>query len=82
GEVLAASGDAADRVFLLAHGKVEKIGSGLYGDETELEVLADGAYFGDQSLVDGDAVWEYTARAVTACTLLTLSRADVFNLAE
>ncbi|MFD4276474.1 family 2B encapsulin nanocompartment shell protein [Streptomyces cyaneofuscatus] len=82
GEVLATSGDAADRVFLLAHGKVEKIGAGLYGDETELEVLADGAYFGDQSLVDGDAVWEYTARAVTACTLLTLSRADVFNLAE
>ncbi|RBL82709.1 Crp/Fnr family transcriptional regulator, partial [Streptomyces cavourensis] len=82
GEVLAASGDAADRVFLLAHGKVEKVGSGLYGDETELGVLADGAYFGDQSLVDGDAVWEYTARAVTACTLLTLSRADVLNLAE
>ncbi|MFJ4963754.1 family 2B encapsulin nanocompartment shell protein [Streptomyces sp. NPDC088729] len=82
GEVLAASGDAADRVFLLAHGKVEKIGSGLYGDETELGVLADGAYFGDRSLVDGDAVWEYTARAVTACTLLTLSRADVLNLAE
>ncbi|NDZ71730.1 cyclic nucleotide-binding domain-containing protein, partial [Streptomyces sp. SID10362] len=45
-------------------------------------VLADGAYFGDQSLVDGDAVWEYTARAVTPCTLLTLSRADVYNLAE
>lgn len=80
--MLAASGDAADRVYLLAHGKVEKIGSGLYGDETELGVLADGAYFGDQSLVDGDAVWEYTARTVTPCTLLTLSRADVYNLAE
>ncbi len=81
GEVIAASGDAADRVYLLAHGKVAKVGAS-YGNETDLGVLADGAYFGDQSLVDGDAVWEYTARAVTPCTLLTLSRADVYNLAE
>ncbi|MFE7751742.1 family 2B encapsulin nanocompartment shell protein [Streptomyces sp. NPDC057428] len=81
GEVLAASGDAADRVHLLAHGKIEKIGTGPYGDETVLGVLADGAYFGDQALIDGDATWEYTARAVTACTLLTLRRSDVLNLA-
>ncbi|MEV5681691.1 MULTISPECIES: family 2B encapsulin nanocompartment shell protein [unclassified Streptomyces] len=81
GEVLAASGDAADRVFLLAHGKVEKIGAGPYGDETVLGVLADGAYFGDRSLIDGDATWEFTARAVTPCTLLTLRRSDVHNLA-
>jgi len=81
GEVLAMSGEAADRVHLLAHGKVEKIGTGPYGDETVLGVLADGAYFGDHVLVDGDATWEYTARAVTACTLLTLRRSDVLNLA-
>ncbi|MFE4688562.1 MULTISPECIES: family 2B encapsulin nanocompartment shell protein [Streptomyces] len=81
GEVLAAAGDSADRVHLLAHGKVEKIGTGPYGDETVLGVLADGAYFGDHVLVDGDATWEYTARAVTACTLLTLRRSDVLNLA-
>jgi CRP-like cAMP-binding protein len=81
GEVLAAAGDSADRVHLLAHGKIEKIGSGPYGDETVLGVLADGAYFGDHALIDGDATWEYTARAVTACTLLTLRRSDVLNLA-
>ena len=46
-----------------------------------LGVLADGAYFGDHVLLDGDATWEYTARAVTACTLLTLRRSDVLNLA-
>ncbi|MCG7524368.1 cyclic nucleotide-binding domain-containing protein [Streptomyces sp. OfavH-34-F] len=82
GHVLAAEGDPADRVYLLAHGKVEKVGSGPYGDETVLGVHADGAYFGDRSLIEGDAVWEYTARAVTACTVLTLQRADVLNLAE
>ncbi|MGQ4490326.1 cyclic nucleotide-binding domain-containing protein [Streptomyces sp. 372A] len=82
GQLLATEGEAADRVYLLAHGKVEKVGTGPYGDETVLGVHADGAYFGDHSLIEGDAVWEYTARAVTACTVLTLSRADVLNLAE
>ncbi|TRV76250.1 cyclic nucleotide-binding domain-containing protein [Streptomyces sp. 130] len=82
GQLLATAGEAADRVYLLAHGKVEKVGTGPYGDEAVLGVHADGAYFGDHSLVEGDAVWEYTARAVTACTVLTLRRADVLNLAE
>ncbi|NEC63913.1 family 2B encapsulin nanocompartment shell protein [Streptomyces sp. SID9727] len=82
GQLLATEGEAADRVYLLAHGKVEKVGTGPYGDETVLGVHADGAYFGDHSLIEGDAVWEYTARAVTACTVLTLTRADVLNLAE
>ncbi|WP_267246030.1 family 2B encapsulin nanocompartment shell protein [Streptomyces sp. PR69] len=82
GEVLAERGTATDRVFLLAHGRVEKVGVGPYGDEADLGVLADGAYFGEQALLDGDATWAFTARAATACTVLTLTRADVLNLAE
>ncbi|MFE3829215.1 family 2B encapsulin nanocompartment shell protein [Streptomyces sp. NPDC059092] len=82
GQVLASSGEAADEVFLLAHGRVEKTGTGPYGDETVLEVLADGAYFGEQALVDGEATWAFTARAATACTVLVLTRRDVRNLAE
>lgn len=45
GDVLASFGSQADEVFLLAHGKVEKIGTGPYGDDAVLGVLADGAYF-------------------------------------
>ncbi|MGW6599427.1 family 2B encapsulin nanocompartment shell protein [Streptomyces sp. NPDC055036] len=82
GQVLVASGDAADEVFLLAHGRVEKVGSGPYGGDAVLEVLADGAHFGDQALVDGEATWNYTAKAATACTVLVLSRRDVLGLAE
>jgi CRP-like cAMP-binding protein len=82
GQTLATAGDVSDRVYLLAHGKVEKVGTGPYGDETVLEVLADGAYFGDQALLDRDATWQYTARAATAVTALVLSRQDVLNLAE
>ena len=82
GELLASFGSSADEVFLLAHGKVEKIGTGPYGDDAVLGVLADGAYFGEQALLDPDAIWEYTARAVTACTVLTLPRQDLEQVAE
>ncbi|WP_151478187.1 family 2B encapsulin nanocompartment shell protein [Streptomyces albicerus] len=82
GDVLASFGSQADEVFLLAHGKVEKIGTGPYGDDAVLGVLADGAYFGEQAITDPDAIWEYTARAVTACTVLALPRQDLDQVAE
>ncbi|MFF5363417.1 family 2B encapsulin nanocompartment shell protein [Streptomyces scabiei] len=82
GDVLAEFGSQAEEVFLLAHGKVEKIGTGPYGDDAVLGVLADGAYFGEQALIDPEAIWEYTARAVTACTVLVLPRRAVEQLAE
>ncbi|MFI0540106.1 CRP-like cAMP-binding protein [Streptomyces canus] len=82
GSVIASFGAQADEVFLLAHGRVEKVGTGPYGDDAVLGVLADGAYFGDQALLDPDAIWEYTARAATACTVLVLPRQDVDQVAE
>ncbi|MEV0318643.1 family 2B encapsulin nanocompartment shell protein [Streptomyces sp. NPDC050658] len=82
GEVIASFGSQADEVFLLAHGKVEKIGTGPYGDDAVLGSLADGAYFGDQALLDPESIWEHTIRAVTACTVLTLPRQDLDQVAE
>jgi CRP-like cAMP-binding protein len=82
GEVIASFGSQTDEVYLLAHGRVEKVGTGPYGDDAVLGVLADGAYFGEQALVDPDAIWEYTARADTACTVLILSRQDFEQVAE
>ncbi|MFG2649250.1 family 2B encapsulin nanocompartment shell protein [Streptomyces sp. NPDC048436] len=82
GEVITSFGSQADEVFLLAHGRVEKIGTGPYGDDTTLGSLADGAYFGEQALLDPEAIWEYTTRAITACTVLTLPRQDLEQVAE
>ncbi|MET8974461.1 family 2B encapsulin nanocompartment shell protein [Streptomyces sp. NPDC004539] len=82
GEVIASFGSQNDEVFMLAHGRVEKVGTGPYGDDQVLGVLADGAYFGDQALLDADAIWEYTARAATPCTVLTLSRQDFEQVTE
>ncbi|GGY33142.1 nucleotide-binding protein [Streptomyces omiyaensis] len=81
GEIIAVAGAPADRVHLLAHGRVEQVGEGPYGDEAVLGVLADGSYFGEDSLLSEGATWAWTARAATACTVLELTRADVLALA-
>ncbi|WP_308169494.1 family 2B encapsulin nanocompartment shell protein [Acrocarpospora catenulata] len=73
GEVIVTSGQSADDVVLVAHGKLEKLGTGPYGDEAVLGVLADGDHFGDQTLLES-GTWEYTVKAKTAGTVLTLSR--------
>ena len=80
GDVIVTEGQSADRVFLIAHGKVNKIGAGEYGDQTVLGVLADGDYFGDQVLADSTTAWAFTVKALTACTVLALPRQAVEQL--
>nr|WSX49844.1 family 2B encapsulin nanocompartment shell protein [Streptomyces sp. NBC_00974] len=82
GQELTSFGNPADKVFLLAHGRVDQIGTGPYGDDAVLSTVADGAYFGEDSLVDEEAIWEWTARAATAGTALVLSRQDFQILAD
>jgi hypothetical protein len=74
GEVIVEFGHQADAIFLIAHGKVSKIGTGEYGNQTVLGILADGDYFGDQVLAGADGIWEFTTKAVTPCTVLSLPR--------
>ncbi|MBO2446178.1 cyclic nucleotide-binding domain-containing protein [Actinomadura barringtoniae] len=73
GDVIATAGRDRDGVYLIAHGKLNEIGTGEYGDETVLRVLAGGEFFGHQTLVETAGEWETSLRAATACTLLTLS---------
>src|SRR5690606_1848012 len=74
GQVIVEAGSPVDEVVLLAHGKVDKLAAGAYGNEVLLGVLADGDYLGDQMLLGEDAEWRFTARTVTACTVLTLAK--------
>ncbi|MER8185973.1 family 2B encapsulin nanocompartment shell protein [Kitasatospora sp. NPDC094015] len=76
GEVLVERGAPADRIHLIAHGRIGQTSVGQYGDVVSVAVLADGGHFGEGALLDADARWESTATAETAGTLLTLSRAD------
>ncbi|PBC76929.1 hypothetical protein BX265_1650 [Streptomyces sp. TLI_235] len=76
GEVLAERGTPAEQIHLIAHGKISRVGTGRYGDDTELGVIGDGDRFGESALLDPDALWEFTARSTTAGTVLSLSRRE------
>ncbi|MEV5357406.1 family 2B encapsulin nanocompartment shell protein [Streptomyces sp. NPDC052693] len=77
GEVLAERGSPADRILLIAHGRISQTSEGEYGQETAIAVLADGAHIGGSAaLLDAEARHDCTFTAQTAGTLLTLSRAD------
>lgn len=82
GQELTSFGSPCDQVFLLAHGRIDQIGPGPYGEDAVLGTVADGAHFGEYSLVDEAAIWEYTARAATSGTALVLSRQDFQLLAD
>jgi CRP-like cAMP-binding protein len=80
GDVLVEAGRPADQLVLIAHGKVDKIATGKYGDQAVLAVLADGDYFGDHTLAGARGDWDVSMRAVTGCTVLTLSRQEFQEL--
>ncbi|MCQ9186261.1 cyclic nucleotide-binding domain-containing protein [Streptomyces sp. IBSBF 2953] len=76
GEVLVERGSPADRIHLIAHGRVSRTSKGKYGGEIGVAVLADGDHFGEHALSDPEARHDCTVTAETCGTLLTLSRAD------
>jgi CRP-like cAMP-binding protein len=81
GEVVAEAGQLADRIVLIAHGKVNKVTAGKYEGETLLDVLADGEFFGAHEVAQPESEWSYSMKAVTACTLLVLPRQALDELA-
>ncbi|MEV7180242.1 family 2B encapsulin nanocompartment shell protein [Kitasatospora sp. NPDC093679] len=82
GEVLVERGTPAERIHLIAHGRVAQSSEGRYGEAVSVAVLADGDHFGEHALLETGATWDCTATAETAGTLLTLSRADFHAVLE
>lgn len=76
GDELTQEGREANEMVLIAHGKINKIGTGKYGDDTILETLADGDHFSYQAILESQDYWSFTTKAVTAGTLLSLSQAS------
>ncbi|MFC0842741.1 family 2B encapsulin nanocompartment shell protein [Streptomyces noboritoensis] len=76
GTVIAQTGAEADRVVLIAHGKVDKLGADEYSTAADAShgTLTGGDYFGDQCLGGKKGRWEFTYRAITPCTLMVLPR--------
>ena len=80
GDVIIQAGREAEEVILIAHGKVDVLGIGKYGDQVSLRVLADGDHFGDYSLVESQDTWDVTLTALTRCTILSLPQSAFQNL--
>ncbi|MFD0200527.1 MULTISPECIES: family 2B encapsulin nanocompartment shell protein [Saccharothrix] len=78
GAVIVEEGRPQDAVYLIAHGKVNRIGQGEYGSQTVLGTLADGEHFGGDVLAGPQGEWEFTVKAVTPVILLVLPW-DVFE---
>ncbi|NUT44211.1 MAG: cyclic nucleotide-binding domain-containing protein [Thermoactinospora sp.] len=82
GDMIVQPEQEVDRFFILAHGKIDRLGTGKYGDPVSLGILSDGAFFGEQALLDEHGVWEFGFQAVTPCVLLTLCRRDFALIAS
>ena len=74
GEVIVEMGKPADSIGLIAFGKINKIGTGKYGDSTILETLADGDHYSWEAILESQDFWKFTAKTVTAATVLTLQQ--------
>ncbi|HET9622631.1 MAG TPA: family 2B encapsulin nanocompartment shell protein [Kofleriaceae bacterium] len=81
GDVITEAGTDADSICLIAHGKVNKIGKGKYGDETVIGTLADGDHYSYQAILESADKWEFTVKAVTPVTALILQQ-DAFEAIE
>ncbi|MFD0568632.1 family 2B encapsulin nanocompartment shell protein [Kitasatospora gansuensis] len=72
GDLLAEQGQPVEAVFLIAHGRLERIVAGKYGEAQLLGVLTDGAHLGDEAHLNPGAAWSATLRAATDATVLAL----------
>ncbi|MGH8879805.1 MAG: family 2B encapsulin nanocompartment shell protein [Stackebrandtia sp.] len=81
-QVIVESGSPRDHVYLIAHGKVSKLGAGAYGGTVQTAVLADGQFFGERALTEPQGTWDFTVKAMTSVTVLELPRRAFEELVE
>jgi CRP-like cAMP-binding protein len=80
GEVLVSAGEPAEHLFLLAHGKANRLGTAAYGDPVVVDVLCDGDAFDQQALTGEPGPAGHTVKALTPVVALTLSRQAIAEL--
>ncbi|GAB2781993.1 family 2B encapsulin nanocompartment shell protein [Streptomyces daliensis] len=82
GDTVVTKGSTADELLLIAHGKLQKEGSGKYDEPVTLGVLADGDHAGDDALTPDPGDWDYTLKALTRCTVLALPASAFQEVAQ
>lgn len=82
GAVVAQAGTPISSVLVVVHGRLVRSGTNAYGEQKKTGIIADGGFFGSSGLTNPQAVWNETITAETACTLLSLDRAQFAAVAE
>ena len=75
GEVLVAEGAPVDALLLVAHGRLELVGTGRYGAPAVKRVVTDGHSLEDDTHLDEQSRWEHSVKATTAGIVMVLPRA-------
>ncbi|MET7329447.1 family 2B encapsulin nanocompartment shell protein [Nonomuraea sp. NPDC005650] len=80
GEVIAQAGTPITETYVIAHGRLERVAAGKYGDPQVLGVITDGQHLGDDALVQEGPLWPFTVRAASSGTILASPRHEIQQL--
>jgi hypothetical protein len=80
GDVITEPGTPADKLYVIAHGKVERWGVSKFDEDALIDVLGEGDYFDEDAWVGGHTR-RYRVKALTHCVLLVLERSQLIELA-
>lgn len=81
GQVLAQSGDPADRLWVIVRGRAEKRMTGRYGEEALIEVIGDGQFFDLASWTRSEPM-PYRVQALTPGVALVAERSALAALTD
>ncbi|MGP4014702.1 family 2B encapsulin nanocompartment shell protein [Saccharopolyspora sp. 5N708] len=73
GEILAEEGRPIREVFVVAHGRIERLATGEYDTVDHLGVITDGDQVGDEAIGASNPTWSTTLRCATAGTIMVLN---------
>jgi hypothetical protein len=82
GQVLAAQGEPVAALYLVAHGRLERVAEGKFGTPEHLGTATDGDPVGDGAVGREDPHWPETVRATASGTVLSLERRALLELLE
>jgi CRP-like cAMP-binding protein len=72
GDVIAEEGTPLEEAFIVAHGRLQRLTTGKYGETEVLGTLTDGDHLGDEGLGRSDPLWLHTVKAATSGTIMAL----------
>ncbi len=81
GDVVIAQGETGDALYVVARGNLTVTRRGDDGTEEPMAVMGNGDFFGETALL-GDHRRTATVTALTPCTLVRLTRAEVLGIAD